>query len=168
MVFVQASYKRYANVHKQNVPNYVLNYEMWLDTRNMKTKRPNKNLSDKFDGLFLITNIISPHIYKLEFFHDWTTHSIFHTNFLKLKSDDFLPGQLTTFPFFVFIIDDENQNIWEMTKILNFKMYRNKFQLLVNRLRDRPYWQFFENVIGKPDDLNQYYRKYFIRPGNDV
>ena len=28
MVFVQALYKHYANVHKQNVPNYVLNDEM--------------------------------------------------------------------------------------------------------------------------------------------
>ena len=42
MAFVQASYEHYANFYKQNVPNYVLNYEMWLDTRNMQTKRPSK------------------------------------------------------------------------------------------------------------------------------
>ena len=41
MVFVQISYEYYANVHKQNVPNYVLDDEVWLDTRNMQTKRPN-------------------------------------------------------------------------------------------------------------------------------
>ena len=55
-----------------------------------------------------------------------------------------------------------------MTKILNFKMYQNKFQLLVNWVGDRFDWQLFENVIGAPDALNQYYRKYFTRPGNDV
>ena len=35
MAFVQVSYEHYANVHKQNVPNYVLGDEVWLDTRNM-------------------------------------------------------------------------------------------------------------------------------------
>ena len=61
MVSVQASYKQYANFHKQDATNYILNHEVWLDTRNMQTKRPNKKLSDKFDGFFLITKIISPH-----------------------------------------------------------------------------------------------------------
>ena len=141
---------------------------MCLDTRNMQTKRSSKKLSDKFDGFFLITKIINPHVYKLKLFYDWTIHLVFHTNFLKPNFDDFLFGQLTTFPFFVFTIDDKNQNTWEMTKILNFKIYRNKIQLLVNWMGDRPDWQFFENIIGTPDALNQYYREYFIRPGNDV
>ena len=44
MAFVQISYEHYANVHKQNVPNDVLNNEMWLDTRNMQTKRPSKKI----------------------------------------------------------------------------------------------------------------------------
>ena len=102
MGFVQISYEHYANVHKQNVPNYVLNDEMWLDTRNMQTKRPSKKLSVKFDGFFPITKIINPNIYKLDLFHDWTIH-LFHTNFLKPRFDNFLPCQATTFPFLVFM-----------------------------------------------------------------
>ena len=70
MVFVQASYEQYANVHKQNAPNYVFGDEVWLDTRNMQRKRPSKKLSDKFDGPFPIIKIISPHTYKLELPHD--------------------------------------------------------------------------------------------------
>ena len=131
MAFVQASYEHYANVHKQNAPKMFYD-EVWLDTRNMQTKRPSKRIFVKFDGPFLITKIINPHVYKLELFYAWTIHPVFHTNFLKPKFDDLLLGQLTTFPPFVFIIDDKGQNIWEMTKILNFRMHRNKFQLLVN------------------------------------
>ena len=164
MVFVQASYEQYANVHKQNAPNYILGDEMWLDTRNMQTRKPSKKLSDKFDGPFFITKIISPHVYKLKLPHDWTIHPVFHTNFLRPGSDDPLPGQLTTPPPPVFIIDDEGQDTWEMTKILNFKIYRNKLQLLVDWVGDRPDWQPFENVIGASDVLNQYYRKYFKSP----
>ena len=74
MVFAQASYEQYANVHRQNVPNYALSDEVWLDTRNMQTKRPSKKLSDKFDGLFPITKIVSPHAYKFELLYDWTRH----------------------------------------------------------------------------------------------
>ena len=70
MGFVQASYEYYANVHKQNVLTYILNDEMWLNTRNMQTKRPNKKLSDKFDNFFFITKIINHHVYKLELFHN--------------------------------------------------------------------------------------------------
>ena len=42
MVFVQTSCEYYVNVHKQNVPTYVLNYEIWLDIKNMQTKRHSK------------------------------------------------------------------------------------------------------------------------------
>ena len=104
----------------------------------------------------------------MELIHDWTIHPVFHTKFLKPKSDDFLSGQLTSLPFLVFIINYKSKNIWEMTKILNFKIHRNKFQFLVNWVSDRFDWQFFENVIGTPDALNQYYRKFFIHFGNDV
>ena len=148
MAFAQASYEQYTNVHKQHAPNYVLNNEVWLDTRNMQTKKPSKKLSDKFDGPFPIGKIINPHVYKLELLHDWTIHSVFHTNFLKPRSDDPLPGQLTTPPPPVPIIDNESQNTWEMTKILNFKIYKNKLQLLVNWVGNRPDWQPFENVTG--------------------
>ena len=34
-----------------------------------------------------------------------------------------------------------------MTKTLNFKMYRNKFQLLVNWVGDRPDWQFLKMLL---------------------
>ena len=168
MVFVQASYEQYTNVHKQNVPNYILGDEIWLDTRNMQTKRPSEKLSNKFDGPFPITKIINLHVYKLELPHDWTIHPVFHTNFLKPSSDDPLPGQLTTLPPPVFIINDEGQNTWEITKTLNFKIYRNKFQFLVDWVGDRSDWQPFENVIGAPYILKQYFHKYLIRPGNDV
>ena len=121
MVFAQASYEQYANVHKQDVPNYVLGGEVWLDTRNMQTKRSSKKLSDKFDGPFPITKIVNPHVYKLELFYNWTIHPIFHTNFLRPGFDDLLSGQLTTPPTPVFIIDDEGQNTWEVTKILTLR-----------------------------------------------
>ena len=168
MIFAQASYEQYANVQRQNVPNYDLSDEVWLDTRNMQTKKPSKKLSDKFDGPFPITKIVSPHIYKLELPHDWTIHPVFHTNFLRPRSDDPLPGQLTSPPAPVFIIDDEGQDTWEMTKILNFNIYRNRLELLVNWVKNRPDWQPFENVTGTLDALNQYYRKYLNRPGNDI
>ena len=134
----------------------------------MQTKRPSKKLSDKFDGPFPITKIVNPHAYKLELPRDWTIHPVFHTNFFRPGSTDPLPGQLTTPSPFAPIIDDEGQDTWEVTKILNSRLHRNKLQLLVDWVGDRPDWQPFENVIGAPDVLDQYYHKYLTRLGNDV
>lgn len=36
VAFVKTSYENYENIHKQNVPNYVVNNEIWLDTKNMQ------------------------------------------------------------------------------------------------------------------------------------
>ena len=47
-------------------------------------------------------------------------------------------------------------------------MFKNRFQFLVNRVKNRPDWQPFKNVTGTPDVLNQYFKKYFIHPGYDV
>ena len=47
-------------------------------------------------------------------------------------------------------------------------MFKNRFQFLVNWVKNRPDWQLFENVIGAPDVLDQYFNKYYSRPGYDV
>ena len=91
----------------------------------MQTKRPNKKLFNNFHGPYFITKIISFHVYKFELFYDWTEHPVFHTNFFRFGSTDFLPGQLTL--TLVPTIDDENQYTWEMTKILNSKMNKYRF-----------------------------------------
>ena len=60
----------------------------------------------------------------------WTPifiNSIGRYSFFRFGFSDFLLGQLTLPP--VFIIDDENQNIWEM---INSKIYKHKFQFLIN------------------------------------
>ena len=166
IAFVQTSYENFANKHKQNVPNYTVNEKVWFDTRNMQTKRPSKKLSDKFDGPFPITKIISPHAYKLELPRDWIIHPVFHTNFLRPGSTDPLPGQLAPPP--VPIIDENGQDTWEVTRIFNSRIFRHRLQFLVNWVKDRPDWQPFENVTGAPDALDQYFNKYFTRLGHDV
>ena len=166
MAFVQTSYENFANRHRQNAFNYIVNDEVWFDTRNMQTKRPSKKLSDKFDGPFPITKIVSPHAYKLELPRDWTIHPVFHTNFFRPGSTDLLPGQLAPPP--VPIIDENGQDTWEVTRIFNSKIFKHRLQFLVNWVKDRPDWQPFENVTGAPNVLNQYFNKYFTRPDHDV
>ena len=55
MVFIQTSYEQYANAHKQDVPNYILNDEIWLDTRNMQTKRPNRKIIKQIRWFFFLS-----------------------------------------------------------------------------------------------------------------
>ena len=166
IVFVQTLYESFANRHRLNAPNYIVNDEVWFDTRNMQTIRPSKKLFDKFDGMFFITKIISPHAYKLELPRDWIIHPVFPTNLFRPGSTDPLPGQLAPPP--VPIIDEDGQDTWEVTRIFNSRIFRHRLQFLVNWVKDRPDWQPFENVTGAPDALDQYFNKYFTRPGHDV
>ena len=55
-----------------------------------------------------------------------------------------------------------------MNRILNSKIFRHRFQFLVNWVKDRSDWQPFENVTGAPNALDQYFNKYFTRLGHDV
>ena len=72
MIFVQILYENLANKYKQNVLNYVVNNEIWFDTRNMQMKRPNKNLSDIFDVPIFITKIVNPHCDGLKPYGSWS------------------------------------------------------------------------------------------------
>ena len=66
MTYAQAMQSEYADRHRQHAPKYAVGDEVWLDARNLAINRPNKKLSNKFEGPFPITDIISPYLYRLE------------------------------------------------------------------------------------------------------
>ena len=51
MTYAQAMQSNYADRHRQYAPKYAVGNLVWLDARNLSIDRPNKKLSNKFEGL---------------------------------------------------------------------------------------------------------------------
>ena len=78
----QANYERFANKHRSPAPAYRIGDRVWLDTRNLKTKRPMKKLDNKWIGPYTVAQVINPIAYKLELPTGWLNHDVFHTSLL--------------------------------------------------------------------------------------
>ena len=108
MTYAQAMQSEYADRHRQHAPKYAVGDEVWLDARNLAINRPNKKLFNKFEGPFLITDIISPYSYRLELPPSWSCHPVFHTLLIRLYLNDPILGQLPPAPF-PLVNDDGNE-----------------------------------------------------------
>ncbi|KAI0992997.1 hypothetical protein K3495_g15187, partial [Podosphaera aphanis] len=65
MTASQAFYEKYANQHRSNPPSYQVGDKVFVNAKNIKTKRPSKKLDWKNLGPFQIVKVISSHSYQL-------------------------------------------------------------------------------------------------------
>ena len=129
MTYAQAMQSDYANRHRQHAPKYAVGDLVWLDARNLSIDRPNKKLSNKFEGLFPITDINSSYSYRLELPSSWSCHPVFHTSLLRPYPNDPIPGQLPPAPFP--LVDDDGNDVWEVDAILASKFSNSRLKFLV-------------------------------------
>ena len=92
MTYAQAMQSDYADRHRQHAPKYAVGDLVWLDARNLSIDRPNKKLSNKFEGLFPIIDINSSYSYRLELPSSWSCHPVFYTLLLRPYPNDPIPG----------------------------------------------------------------------------
>ena len=83
MLIAQADHKKHANCHRGTAPQYKESDLMWLDTRNLFTKRPCQKLENRRAGPYPVKKIVSMHAIELKLPDDIRVHPVFHVNFLK-------------------------------------------------------------------------------------
>lgn len=101
MRFAQARQEHYANQSREPEPRYQVGDKVYLDLRNIKTKRPSKKLDFKNGGPFTITKIIGNargNAYQLDLPPTMNVHPVFHTSLLKADPDDPYDGQINPSP----------------------------------------------------------------------
>lgn len=101
MRFAQARQEHYANQSREPEPRYQVGDKVYLDLRNIKTKRPSKKLDFKNRGPFTITKIIGNargNAYQLDLPSTMNVHPVFHTSLLKADPDDPYDGQINPPP----------------------------------------------------------------------
>ena len=94
---------------------YKVGDEVWLSTKNIKTKRPSKKLDHKMIGPYKIKKLVGLS-YQLDLSTSMKIHNVFHPALLQKASSDPLPGQHIELAPPVIVANEEK---WEVDNILD-------------------------------------------------
>ena len=104
--------ERRENKLKRDGPQLKKGDKVWLNTKNLKTKRLNRKLDHTKVGPFRIEAVVGPVNYQLELPKNSKLHPVFHVLFLEKASDN--TPTATTFDY-----EPEEEDIYEVEKILH-------------------------------------------------
>jgi len=144
MTWAQAMQEEFANRRRTGAPSYRVGDEVWLDARNIRTKRKSKKLDWKNLGKFLITQVVSPYAYRLGLPNTMKIHPVFHVSLLRpaAPSSDYLPGQENSPPEPV-EIDGEPEYYIDRIEDLRFNRRRKRHEYLVK-------WTGYDELSWEP------------------
>ncbi len=154
------------NKHRRNVI-YEVGDWVWLSFRNVKTTRLCKDLKDKQLGSYQITA-------KARVFYHLRLpasmkhlHPMFSPKLLRPYSEDSLSGQHAEPPRPI-IIDDDDDEHWEIDDILDFRRYRGRIQYKVKWKgldRDNEWYYADKGEFdGSEEVLNEFHALYPRKP----
>ena len=89
--YAQARQEEQANRNRMPARRFGIGQFVWLDSRHIKTLRPQKKLDWKHLGLFQIKKIISSHAYELDLPASMRIHPVFNVSLLRPAGEDPLP-----------------------------------------------------------------------------
>ena len=122
MTWAQSVYKAIVNKKRTPAPAYQIGDFVWLDTRNLNTKRPAKKLDWKNASPYKVEKVVSSYAYRLKLPDTVKIHPVFHTSVLRPAAplSDALPEQIQNPPppvkvdgedeYFIKKIDDIKYN----------------------------------------------------------
>ena len=129
MIWTQDWHERYVNRYREHVLRRKVENKMWLDIRNLKTRRLVKKLFNKNEEFFEIIHVVSSHVYKLQLLDIWDCHDVFHIFFIHDDSHDSLSRQ--AFSKSLFIDRDSREDVFEIVKINDSQFVNDQLQYLV-------------------------------------
>ncbi|MBW0495043.1 hypothetical protein O181_034758 [Austropuccinia psidii MF-1] len=140
-------FKRYADKSRASPPVFNPGDMVWLSSKNIKSTRPTKKLSERWLGPSPILEKVITHSYHLKLPSQWKSiHPVFHISLLEPVKTSTIPN-LHQEPPPPIIIEEEEE--WEVSQILDSKLKRIKLWYLVE-------WKGFsqdsERSTCKPDE----------------
>ena len=115
------------NRHWKEPSAYKVGDEVFLSTRNIKTKRPSKKLDHKYIGPFKIKKLAGLSAYQLGLPHTMKIYDVFYSNLLWKAANNPLLSQRNSPPPPTVI---DNKEEWEVDDILDTKRGRGGKKVL--------------------------------------
>jgi hypothetical protein len=98
----------YINSNRIPHPTYKIRNKIWLNARNIILIHLIKKFDAKYYGLFEVNKILDSYSYRFKFLYKLEKiYNIFHSSFLYIANQLFLPGQIDL--LFLLIIIDKNK-----------------------------------------------------------
>ncbi|MBW0541883.1 hypothetical protein O181_081598 [Austropuccinia psidii MF-1] len=122
-------FKNYTDRKRERPPDFQPGDKVWLSSKNIKTTRPTKKLSEKWLGPSEVLKKIGSRAYQLKFPQKWkSVHCVFHVSLLEPVKQSTIPSknQLSPPPLIV-----EEEEKWEVAQVLDSKLKRGTLCYLV-------------------------------------
>ena len=165
MLLAQADHEKHANRHRGTAPQHREGDLVWLDTRNLFTKRPCRKLENRRAGPYPVKKVISTHAVELVLPEDIRVHPVFHVNLLEPAATDPHAGHIQPPPPPV-EVDGEIE--WEVNAIVDSR-YTGRAKKLQYRVQWTGYaeltWEDAANITNATDLLHDFHTRYPRKPG---
>ncbi|MBW0566426.1 hypothetical protein O181_106141 [Austropuccinia psidii MF-1] len=141
---------------------------VWLSSKNIKSTRPTKKLSERWLGPFPILKKVSTHAYHLKLPSQWkSTHPVFHISLLEPVKTSTIPNRHQEPPPPIIIEEEEE---WEVSQILESKLKRGKLWYLVewkgfSQDSEGSTWEQTDNLKDCPELVKDFHSLYPDKPG---
>jgi Chromo (CHRromatin Organisation MOdifier) domain len=157
-------YKKFADTHREQTPDWPVGTKVWLDARNIKTKRPMKKLDHKKLGPFEISAKVSTHAYRLKLPSAFKAiHNVFHVVLLEKAFPDKYPQRKSRPP----PIEIDGEKEYEVAAILDSRKRRGNVQYLVRWAGYGPEddsWEPRHLLEGATEALAEFHESYPQKP----
>lgn len=147
MTSAQGRYEEQANRIRRPARRFREGQLVWLDSRNIRTLRPQKKLDWKNLGPFPIKRVISPYAYELDLPASMRIHPVFNVSLLRPAANNPVPGQHQPPPP---PIEVEGLEEWEVEDIVDSRWERRGRG--GPRLRYTVKWAGYDEVTEVPAD----------------
>ncbi|MBW0571826.1 hypothetical protein O181_111541 [Austropuccinia psidii MF-1] len=161
-------FKRYADKSRASPPVFNPGDMVWLSSKNIKSTRPTKKLSERWLGPFPILKKVSTHAYHLKLPSQWKSiHPVFHISLLEPVKTSTIPNRHQEPPPPIIIEEEEE---WEVSQILSSKLKRRRLWYLVewkgfSQDSERSTWEPAENLKNCLELVKDCHSLYPDKPG---
>ncbi|MBW0526263.1 hypothetical protein O181_065978 [Austropuccinia psidii MF-1] len=161
-------FKRYTDKSRASPPVFNPGDMVWLSSKNIKSTRPTKKLSERWLGPFPILKKAINNAYHLKLPSQWKSiHPVFHISLWEPVKTSTIPNQNQEPPPPIIIEEEEE---WEVSQILDSKLKKRKLWYLVewkgfSQDSERSTWEPAENLKNFPELVKYFHSLYPDKSG---